>query len=322
MNFDYSVIYGNLGIKDIIPVLAKSKIIKSNGKIIAEIKSQNLKKLIELSFDKCKNSGFPSFKKSLKEKIFDNILNYFKESNNRINNSLRNFNIINGNNQEQIVNNIVNYLNEIISEYIEKQNSNEVNNLINQNMKYFVQNLYNNEEIKQLINYYQYDFQNKYEQYKGKIMQKYNITINEAKTSLNNNTMNIIENMVITKILGCLTDKIYTDFNNSIMNYINEEIKIRKRNKMDINIPDYLIKEIQKISDNIYKNLGNMSDYDDEEEKYLEENNNNINSIQFSNDNNKKEESNYINNKFNKNIQGKKNNNFNNINYLINDDDN
>ena len=189
-------------------------------------------------------------------------------------------------------------------------------------MKYFVQNLYNNEEIKQLINYYQYDFQNKYEQYKGKIMQKYNITINEAKTSLNNNTMNIIENMVITKILGCLTDKIYTDFNNSIMNYIIEEIKIRKRNKMDINIPDYLIKEIQKISDNIYKNLGNMSDYDDEEEKYLEENNNNINSIQFSNDNNKKEESNYINNKFNKNIQGKKNNNFNNINYLINDDDN
>ena len=159
----------NLGIKDIIPVLAKTKVIKNQGKIIAEIKPQNLKKLIELSFDKCKNSGFPSFKKSLKEKIFDNILNYFQESNIRINNSLQNFNIINSNNQQQTLNNIVNSLIEIICEYIGKQNSYEVNNLINQNMNNFVENLYDNDEIIQLINYYQTDFQNKYEQNKGKL---------------------------------------------------------------------------------------------------------------------------------------------------------
>ena len=313
----------NLGIKDIIPVLAKTKVIKNQGKIIAEIKPQNLKKLIELSFDKCKNSGFPSFKKSLKEKIFDNILNYFKESYIRINNSLQNFNIINSNNQQQTLNNIVNYLIEIICEYIGKQNSYEVNNLINQNMYNFVENLYDNDEINQLINYYQTDFQNKYEQNKGKVMQNYNITMNEAKATLNKNTLNKVKNIVISKILGIFANKIYFDFNNSITNYIIEEIKIRKKNKMDINIPDYLIKEIQKISDNIYKNLGNMSDYGDEEEKNSNEIKN-INSIKFSNDNNKKEESNYINNKSNKNSQinpGKKNNNFNNIKYLIDDDD-
>ena len=42
LNVEYQVIYGNLGIKDIIPVLAKTKVIKNQGKIIAEIKPQNL----------------------------------------------------------------------------------------------------------------------------------------------------------------------------------------------------------------------------------------------------------------------------------------
>ena len=84
---------------------------------------------------------------------------------------------------------------------------------------------------------------------------------------------------------------------------------------MDINIPEYLIKEIQKISDNKYKNLENMSDYGDEEEKNSTANKIG-NTIKFSNDN-KKEETNDLNNK---NIEEKNNNNFNNIKYLIGDD--
>ena len=206
-------------------------------------------------------------KKSLKEKIFDNILNYFNESNNRINNSLKNFNIINDNNQQQILNNIIHYLNLIISEYIGKKNSNEINKIINQNINNFVENLCKNDEIIQLINYYESDFQNKYEQNKGIAMENYNITKIEGTSQLNNNILNIIQNKVISKILVILSNKIYSDYNNSIMNYIIDEIKIRKKNKMDAIIPEYLIKEIQKISDNIYKNLENMSDYGDEEEK-------------------------------------------------------
>ena len=77
--------------------------------------------MIELSFDKCKNSGFPSLKKSLKEKILDNILHYFNDSFNKINCSLQNFNIINNNDKQQILNNIIHYLNVIISEYIGKK---------------------------------------------------------------------------------------------------------------------------------------------------------------------------------------------------------
>ena len=181
----------SLGINNIVPVLAKKKIIKINNQHL-EIKPQNLKKLIELRFDKCKNSGFPSLKKSLKEKIFDNILNYFNESNNRINNSLTNFNIINNNDKQQILNNIIHYLNLIISEHIGKKNSNEINKIINQNINNFVENLCKNDEIIQLINYYESDFQNKYEQNKGIAMENYNITKIERTAQLNNNTLNII----------------------------------------------------------------------------------------------------------------------------------
>ena len=136
----------SLGINDIVPVLAKTYEINTNKENI-QVKPQNLKKLIKLSFDKCKNSGYPSFKKSLKEKIFDNILKYFMESNNRIKSSLKNFNPINNSNKIQVFNTIVHYLNQIIFEYIGKQNSNEVYNLINKTMNNFIQNLYNNDEI-------------------------------------------------------------------------------------------------------------------------------------------------------------------------------
>ena len=220
----------SLGINDIVPVLAKTYEINTNKENI-QVKPQNLKKLIKLSFDKCKNSGYPSFKKSLKEKIFDNILKYFMESNNRIKSSLKNFNPINNSNKIQVFNTIVHYLNQIIFEYIGKQNSNEVYNLINKTMNNFIQNLYNNDEINQLINYYKSDFQNQYEQNKGIIMQNYNITMNEVKSALNNNILKYIEEIVITKVLGILPNKIYNDYNNAIMNYINEEIKIRKKIK-------------------------------------------------------------------------------------------
>ena len=60
--------------------------------------------------------------------------------------------------------------------------------------------------------------------------------MNEAKATLNKNTLNKVKNIVISKTLGIFSNKIYFDFNNSIMNYINEEIKIRRKNKMDINI--------------------------------------------------------------------------------------
>ena len=236
---------------------------------------------------------------------------------------MKNFNPINNSNKIQVFNTIVHYLNQIIFEYIGKQNSNEVNNLINKIMNNFIQNLYNNDEINQLINYYKSDFQNQYERNKGIIMQNYNITMNEVKSALNNNILKYIEEIVITKVLGILINKIYNDYNNAIMNYINEEIKIRKKNKMDINIPNYLIKKIEKISDDIYKNLGNMYDDDekDEEKDYFENNlKEKNNRIQISNDKGINKINN-IDNKYKNDIKEKNKNKYQNINYLINDDD-
>ena len=64
---------------------------------------------------------------------------------------------------------IIHYLNQIIFEYIGKQNSNEVNNLITMTVNNFIQNLYNNDEINQLIKYYKFGFQNEYEKKKEKL---------------------------------------------------------------------------------------------------------------------------------------------------------
>ena len=158
-------------------------------------------------------------------------------------------------------------------------------------------------------------------------MQNYNITMNEAKSTLNNNILNYIEQIVITKVLRIMSTKIYNDYNNSIMNYINEEIKIRKKNKIDINFPDYLIKKIEKNSDEIYKNLGNMSDDEDEKdedkdsiEKSFKKKNN---QIKISNDKNySQNETNNINIKYKNNIKEKNKNDYQDIKYLINDDDN
>jgi len=99
-----------------------------------------------------------------------------------------------------------------------------------------------------------------------------------------------------------------------------------KKSKLDINIPDYLIKKIEKISDEIYKNLGNMSDDDDEKneekdsiEKSLKKKNE---YIKISNDIIKNEnEINSMNNNYKNNIKEKNKNNYQNIKYLINDDD-
>ena len=68
----------DLGINDIVPVLAKAYPIELDRGEIRNIKPRKLKELIKLSFDKCKDSGFHSFKKSLKEKIFYQLLEYFR----------------------------------------------------------------------------------------------------------------------------------------------------------------------------------------------------------------------------------------------------
>ena len=97
---------------------------------------------------------------------------------------------------------------------------------------------------------------------------------------------------------------------------------------MDINTPDYLIKKIEKISDEIYKNLGNMSDDDEknEEKDSIEKSLKKKNEyIKISNDiikNENENEINSMNNNYKNNIKEKNKNNYQNIKYLINDDDN
>jgi hypothetical protein len=126
---------------------------------------------------------------------------------------------------------------------------------------------------------------------RNSIISRYNVYNHEIYHSINNNSYAIIEKMVIGKILNDLSDRIFVHLNNSIINFIKNEIKNSKRLKIFIKIPDDLINNIQKISDEIYKKIGNISDDEDDEPN-----------IQKS--------------KFCKNEKNRKN-----INYLINDEE-
>ena len=73
--------------------------------------------------------------------------------------------------------------------------------------------------------------------------------------------------MVINEALLSLFNQIYSDFNNSLMKYIIEEIDNRKKNKIDSNILDIIYNEIQNNFNNIYKNLGEISKITNEHEE-------------------------------------------------------
>ena len=145
-----------------------------------------------------------------------------------------------------------------------------------------------------MINHYKTEFKNQYLEEEKKLLLKYAVNGKEVNCSLDKNFDNIIAQMVITKIVDILSNKIYFDYNSSILKFITDEIKNMKKSKeYVINIPNELINSIKKMSDDIYNNIGNISDNEDENKKSEEENKK------------KEEESN------NKKI----------INYLINDDE-
>ena len=253
----------NFGIKDIIPVLAKNYIIKNAGKEIT-IPPKNLKRLIKASFEKCKNSGYPSFKKSLSERLLTDICinaEQIYNNNNIIISQMEN------SGKKKIIEFIKSYLYNIICEYIGKINNNEIYNNIQSNMQNLIQNMYNNDKIQELIEEYQTKFENRYQKEKSNVLSNYNISPNEVKHSINQSIYEEIENKVIFKILKILVNQILTEFNAGIMEFIKQEIKIRKKNNISIELPPDLIKKIQNISDKIYNNLGNISDDENEDEK-------------------------------------------------------
>ena len=171
-----------------------------------------------------------------------------------------------------MINSIINSLNQIISEYIGNQDSNEIYDTINQNINNFFDSLCNNEEINFLIKNIQTDFQNKYYQKRDIIMLKHKIYMSEVNAFLNNNTLNKIEQSTIIKVLQILSNKIYTKFNKSLMNYITEEINNRKKSGMDAIIQNDLHNKIQNNFNNIYKDLlGEISETEKDNENENEE---------------------------------------------------
>ena len=258
-----------IGINDIIPVLSKTKIISINNKKI-EIKPKNLEKLLKLSFDKIKIYYFTTFIKAVNEKLYENIIKSFKESYITIINFLQNINEKTNNNEDNEHNKIstmINYFNQIISEYIGKQNSKETFDLINEYTNNILQNLEDNEVVNILIKYYKTDFQNQYLLKRDSILQKFKVYMSEVNSTLNDNILKKLEKMIINEVLGNLSSKLYNDFNKSLMGYIVEEINNRKQNEIKVKIPNNLYNDIENNYNDIYKNVGELSETENENEE-------------------------------------------------------
>ena len=206
----------------------------------------------------------------MNEKLFENIIKSFKESYNTIINFLQNINEKTNNNEDNENNKkitMINYFNQIISEYIGKQNSKETFDLINEYTNNIFQNLDNNEEVNNLIKYYKTDFQKEYLLKRDIILRKYKVYMSEVNSTLNDNILKKIEKMVINECLRNLSSKLYIDFNKSLMGYMVEEINNRKQNEINVNISNNLFNEIENNYNDIYKNLGELSETKNENEE-------------------------------------------------------
>ena len=206
----------------------------------------------------------------MNEKLFENIIKSFKESYNTIINFLQNINEKTNNNEDNEHHKkitMINYFNQIISEYIGKQNSKETFDLINEYTNNIFQNLDNNEEVNNLIKYYKTDFQKEYLLKRDIILRKYKVYMSEVNSTLNDNILKKIEKMVINECLRNLSSKLYIDFNKSLMGYMVEEINNRKQNEINVNIPNNLCNEIENNYNDIYKNLGELSETKNENEE-------------------------------------------------------
>ena len=162
---------------------------------------------------------------------------------------------------------MINYFNQIISEYIGKQNSKETFDLINEYTNNILQNLEDNEVVNILIKYYKTDFQNQYLLKRDSILQKFKVYMSEVNSTLNDNILKKLEKMIINEVLRNLSSKLYNDFNKSLMGYIVEEINNRKQNEIKVKIPNNLYNDIENNYSDIYKNVGELSETKNENEE-------------------------------------------------------
>ena len=164
----------NLGIKDIMPVLAKEYKLKIIN-ISQTFPPKNLNELIKISFEKCKNSDYSAFKKSYKEKIFQKLeqINNEKYFNNRyyINREIRNY-LTNDNNP---IMSIKEHIFQIIEEYIGNLDRDEIIGIINFNINNFYQNIRNDNSIGEIIRQNNTIYQNEFNNRKNQVLWQYNV---------------------------------------------------------------------------------------------------------------------------------------------------
>ena len=255
----------NLGIKDIMPVLAKEYKLKIIN-ISQTFPPKNLNELIKISFEKCKNSDYSAFKKSYKEKIFQKLeqINNEKYFNNRyyINREIRNY-LTNDNNP---IMSIKEHIFQIIEEYIGNLDIDEIIGIINYNINNFYQNIRNDNSIGEIIRQNNIIYQNEFNNRKNQVLWQYNVADYELNYYyINSNQYYQIAEKVYSQVILILYGIILYELNNSINDYVSSQISFKKRFQTTIDLPKEMINKIKMNTDKIYNILSNISD--DENEK-------------------------------------------------------
>ena len=255
----------NLGIKDIMPVLAKEYKLKIIN-ISQTFPPKNLNELIKISFEKCKNSDYSAFKKSYKEKIFQKLeqINNEKYFINRyyINREIRNY-LTNDNNP---IMSIKEHIFQIIEEYIGNLDIDEIIGIINYNINNFYQNIRNDNSIGEIIRQNNIIYQNEFNNRKNQVLWQYNVADYELNYYyINSNQYYQIAEKVYSQVILILYGIILYELNNSINDYVSSQISFKKRFQTTIDLPKEMINKIKMNTDKIYNILSNISD--DENEK-------------------------------------------------------
>jgi len=252
----------NLGIKDIIPVLAKEYKF-TNFNLSHTFPPKNLNKLIKLSFEKCKNSDYSAFKKSISEKIFIKLDGINMEK------LLKNLMFIIGaiknclTNGDNPIISIKERIYQVIEEYIGNLDRDEIEGIINYNINNFNQNVRNDNNISEIVRQNNTIYQNIFTKFKNLILSKLNVADYELNNYYINSNQNYqISEKVYNKAILILYGKILIELNESINNYISQQISFKKRFNVAIDLPREMINKIKMNTDKIFNNLGNIYDED------------------------------------------------------------
>ena len=244
-----------IGAKSIVPVLAKDYTFKSS-KFVSVIKANNMEKLLNLSFEKCRETGFASFKKSISHQIFDDIILEAKMNNCDNLLDVMYFTRSKCYDNSQFPKRIKN----IIYRQICLEEDDEISSLVNNAFKIFMDNYYKNKEIAELtntiVNKAWNNLSSVYIKCRKILMDQLNVSESELvyNYSLEGQIKTAKRNEIFNTIMRLLGNKISMKINDALLVSLINAVKKREKEPLNVDFGCEISEKIREVSNKIYSN--------------------------------------------------------------------